>query len=339
MWQRIITRPRALGLTLIATAMVVGAAAMSDARAARPAITPTGTVTFALSPGTQPTYIFPLYPVAHGLLTNFAQFQPLMYKPLYSFGVGTKPKIDTQHSLARTPKWSNFGKSATITLNHYIWSDGEQVSAKDVEFWEYMVKANKTEWDDYVPGEYPDNVVSTKILGPRTIRFTFNKAYSQPWVELNELTQITPMPMAWDVTSVGAQPGSGGCTASAPAKCVAVYTFLAAEAAKSPTGYASDPIWSVVDGPWKLDSLTTTGEATFVPNKTYTGPDKPHIAKFIEVPFTSSAAEYSALRAGQLTVGYVPPEDTPQIGLGRSMGVYNRAVGSIRILRFRCQHA
>ena len=66
------------------------------------------------------------------------------------------------------------------------------------------------------------------------------------------------MPLAWDVTSLGAKPGSGGCTTDSKAdnwaKCKAVYTFLTAQAKQSST-YATSPLWSVVNGPWKLHQL------------------------------------------------------------------------------------
>ena len=73
------------------------------------------------------------------------------------------------------------------------------------------------------------------------------------------------MPMAWDVTSLSAKPGSGGCTTDSAAdkwaKCKAVYTFLTAQA-KNASTYATSPLWSVVDGPWKLSSFSTTGNVT-----------------------------------------------------------------------------
>ena len=87
----------------------------------------------------------------------------------------------------------------------------------------------------------------------------------------------------------------------------------------------------MVDGPWKLASLTSDGTATFVPNPRYSGPDKPHLARFVELPFTSADAEFSVLRAGpasggpgtsgqQISVGYVPDNDLPQQPALRSQG-------------------
>ena len=70
------------------------------------------------------------------------------------------------------------------------------------------------------------------------------------------------MPAAWDVTSAGATAGSGGCATDTAAdkwaKCTAVYNFLAAQAKNAKT-YATNPIWGVVDGPWKLSSFSTAG--------------------------------------------------------------------------------
>src|ERR1019366_4651353 len=67
-----------------------------------------------------------------------------------------------------------------------------------------------------------------------------------------------------------------------------------------------------VDGPWRLSGFdASTGEVTMVPNARYSGPQRPHFARFVEVPFTSDAAEYAALVRGSLTVGYLPVEDAP----------------------------
>ena len=78
------------------------------------------------------------------------------------------------------------------------------------------------------------------------------------------------MPQAWDVTSLTGKPGSGGCTTDSAAdgwaKCKAVYTFLTAQSKHAAT-YATSPLWSVVDGPWKLSSFSTAGNVTMVPNK------------------------------------------------------------------------
>jgi peptide/nickel transport system substrate-binding protein len=68
-----------------------------------------------------------------------------------------------------------------------------------------------------------------------------------------------------------------------------------------------------VDGPWKLSHFTADGNSAFVPNRDYSGPVKPRIAKFEEVPFTTDSSEYNVLRSGNtLDVGYIPTDDAPR---------------------------
>jgi peptide/nickel transport system substrate-binding protein len=105
------------------------------------------------------------------------------------------------------------------------------------------------------------------------------------------------------------------------ADCDAVYHYLA-EQAKSLNKYATNPLWQVVDGPWRLKSFNADGHVSFVPNKTYSGPNKPHLDQFNEAPFSDNAAEYNVLRSGDgsLQVGYLPPENAPVIAPGQSVG-------------------
>ncbi len=123
------------------------------------------------------------------------------------------------------------------------------------------------------------------------------------------------MPNAWDITAKGGAPNSGGCAAGAygtvDSQCKKVYTFLSKQA-NSLSTYATSPIWAVVDGPWKLSSFNASGNVTFVPNPTYSGPVKPTLKKFIELPYTSDSAEFNALVGGKVTVGYLPVQDVTQ---------------------------
>ena len=70
-----------------------------------------------------------------------------------------------------------------------------------------------------------------------------------------------------------------------------------------------------MDGPWKLTQFNSDGYVTMVPNKSYSGPDKPHLSQFEELPFTTDAAEYDVLRSpsssSKIDVGYIPSEDLP----------------------------
>jgi peptide/nickel transport system substrate-binding protein len=76
--------------------------------------------------------------------------------------------------------------------------------------------------------------------------------------------------------------------------------------------YDTNPLWKVVSGPFKLSQFTTAGFVKMVPNTKYSGPDKPKISVFEEIPFTSDTAEFNELRAGDLTIGYIPTQDLGQ---------------------------
>ena len=282
-----------------------------------------GTAYFAEAAGASPNYIFPLTPGADFSVAN-AQFDYLMYRPLYFFGVGNKAELNSSLSLANPPVYSNNDKTVTITLKKYKWSDGESVTSRDVIFWMNLLKANKTDWAAYVPGDFPDNVVSYTAPNSSTVVFKLNKSYSPTWFTYNELSQITPLPLAWDKTSMSA-PAPSATSTTAPdlttSGAQAVYKFLNSQASDLST-YATSPIWSVVDGPWKLSSFTTAGEAAFVPNSDYSGPVKPSLSRFVMLPFTSSSSEFNVLRAGNnaITYGYLPVTDLSQKSYVESIG-------------------
>jgi peptide/nickel transport system substrate-binding protein len=279
------------------------------------------TVTFALPAGTIPTYISPFVsgPVSNNI--DLFQFSPFMWRPLYWFGINGTPNINYQQSMAGAPTYSNGGKTVTVTLNQkYKWSNGKPVTNRDVELWLNLLKAEKGEYLGYSPGSIPDDVTSMSFpaSSPYQFSITFNKAYSQLWVLYDELSEIVPIPQAvWDKTSVSSPVGNYDTTT---AGVKAVWKFLNAQSTQEGT-YTTNPLWQVVDGPWKLTGFSTvTGASTFTPNKAYTGPDKPKIGKFEELPFTSTAAEFDALRSGQVDYGYLPPEDASQASYFTSRG-------------------
>jgi peptide/nickel transport system substrate-binding protein len=299
-----------------------------------------GTAYWAEQPLSPPNYIFPLVSGAYYSNENVNQFQTLMYRPLYWYGDKGKPGADYALSLGNAPVYSDGDRVVTITLKPAKWSDGEVVSARGVGFWINLLKANRADWASYVPGGFPDNVSSWKATGLRTIRLQLNRSYNPIWFTDNELSQITPLPLAWDRTaSSGRHPLTSlpkpGLPDMSPAGARAVYSFLNTQA-KDLSGYATSAIWSVVDGPWKLTQLTQSGQATFVPNPKYDGPIKPHLSKFVELPFTSETAEFAVLKTGpakgdgggsapQISVGYVPDTDVPQGPALKSQGYRLRA--------------
>ncbi len=319
------TRRAALALAVVAAFGLAACAGGPAGQASGGALAQGGTAYFAEQPLTPPTYIFPLVSGQYFTTANTNDLQTLLYLPLYWYGDKGSTSADYGLSIGDQPVYSDGNRVVTITLRHYVWSDGETVSARDVGFWINLLKANKSEWASYVPGGFPDNVVSWTALSPDTVQLRLNASYNPTWFTYNELSQITPLPIAWDRTSLSA-PAPAPTAANLPDTTAggaqAVYQFLNGQATRL-ASYGSSPVWSVVDGPWRLTSLTSDGTATFVPNRSYSGEDKPHLAKFVELPFTSAAAEFSVLKAGpanggpgssgeQISVGYVPANDLPQ---------------------------
>ena len=93
-----------------------------------------------------------------------------------------------------------------------------------------------------------------------------------------------------------------------------MYSYLNSQA-QAVTSYVSSPLWSIVDGPWRLSAFNSDGHVTFVPNKKYSGPVKARLAAFEEVPFTTDTAEYDVLQSPssstKIDVGYIPQQDVP----------------------------
>ncbi len=273
-----------------------------------------GTAVWAEPPSSVPTYIFPYVDSSNISNLNLFDLQYLMYRPLYWFGQNGQPEPNNSLSLANPPVVN--GRNVTITLKHYMWSDGTQVTAQNVMFWLNMEKALPADYGAYTG--FPANMSSIKVVNPTEIQMTMSKAYSPSWLQYNDLSQIVPMPTAWDRTASG--PSHCETTVS---DCAAVYSYLNKQA-ENLSGYASSPIWSVVDGPWKLSSFNADGHNTFVPNTKYSGPVKPKLSAFQEVPFTTDSAEYDVLRSPssstKINVGYLPDQDAPSKPASTSVG-------------------
>jgi peptide/nickel transport system substrate-binding protein len=309
-------RSRILVAGVAAAACALVAAGCSNSGTTAGGTTPVsgGTAVFAEPPSTPPTYIFPYMSSSVISDVNIFDFQYLMYRPLYWFGVGEQPTFNPSLSLANQPTFN--GTKVTITLKHYMWSNGTQVTAQDVMFWLNMEKALPADYGAYT--NFPADVKDITAVSPTKLTMVMDKAYSPTWFQYNQLSQITPMPAAWDRTASG--PSHCATTVS---DCPAVYNYLNSQA-KNLSGYVGSPLWSVVDGPWKLSAFNSDGHVTFVPNKKYSGPVKPKLAAFQMVPFTTDAAEYDVLRSPsastKIDVGYLPQQDAPAKPVSAAVG-------------------
>jgi peptide/nickel transport system substrate-binding protein len=277
-----------------------------------------GVASYATLPGLNVTYIFPFDGGVNFTATNSDQLQYLLYRPLYWFGQGASPYLNTKVSLAYPPVYR--GRQVTITLKKYMWSDGKPVTAQDVMFWINMqIEDGATYFGGQVQGDFPDDVAHVHAQGANKVVMTITKPYSENWFTYNELSQITPMPAAWDRTATG----PSHCDIDA-ADCTAVYTYLAKQAG-NPATWAGSKLWSVVDGPWRVKSARSGGYVDFVVNKSYSGPlPTHHISEFVVEPFTSEQAEFNVLQDPQgnqkVDVGYLPTVDAPVPAPGSAVG-------------------
>jgi peptide/nickel transport system substrate-binding protein len=326
----------AVGATSFATTSKAKATTTTTARKGMVPV-PGGTLTVAAPPTAAPNYFFPMMSPAYFSVANFQVIYNL-YRPLYYFGVGETPDLNPQVSVADPPVFSNGDKTVTIKMKGYKWSNGTTVDAQDVLFWSNMMKVNATSWAAFAPGpnQYPGNIVNVVANNATdTVTITLDHAYGSYWFTYNDLSQISPLPIAWDVTSASGAPGSGGCSSasytsvkisisssgaitpvSAAAKaCAAVYSFMNGKTEGGDLGtVATNPLFRIVDGPFYLSAYdATTGETTLAKNPDYSGSPKPLLDNVVILPFTTDTSEFDVLASGgnKINFGYVPPQNLP----------------------------
>ena len=222
----------------------------------RQARSPTG-----FCPGAIPNAIFPLPTSANNSVYNAFSFQWEMWRPLYWPVNGTVPEIEPSMSIADPPVYSNGDKTVSITMkSNYKWSDGQPITANDLLFAIDLIKAavkvSPANWAIYVPGQFPDTLVSTSEPNASTLVMHLSSPVNPSWFTENELgAGPPPLPMpslAWakDSASGSVIPPSDWT----PANMTKIFNFLTAQN-KSVSTYATNPLWQVVDGPYKLTLL------------------------------------------------------------------------------------
>ncbi|MDQ0791335.1 peptide ABC transporter substrate-binding protein [Streptomyces sp. B3I8] len=266
-------------------------------------------INYALPANFTPNWILPIGTAAH-LNTNNSSISQVLWEPLIAYDGSTgQVGWNKDNSLATAAKFAGDNKSVTVTLGNRHWSDGKPVTSRDVEFWFNLVKADKADWANYSPGKAPDNWTSFKTVDDTHFTLTFDKAYNQQWMLANELSMIRPMPQhVWDKTGDSAGVSDQDRTAAGAKK---VWAYLN-KAAKNISGYASDPLWKTVSGPYTLKSFSTAGKVQLAANAKYDGGGKAHIKTVNLLPFTTTDAEANALRAGSVDYGYINATDLGQ---------------------------
>src|SRR5262245_58875295 len=141
-----------------------------------------GSATWALTPGFPPTVILPFTPASEFGQRNLFEFQILMFRPLYWCGRDGRPEVDYDLSIAEPPEWGDDGRTVTVTIKPWQWSNGNPIDADNVMLWMHLFEANKEQHGGYTPGFFPDNLESYRKVAPDKVSFTFDQAYSRQWV-------------------------------------------------------------------------------------------------------------------------------------------------------------
>jgi peptide/nickel transport system substrate-binding protein len=311
---RIRGRLRLLAFASVACATVLAACSTSSpSSTASQTRVDGGTATVALTPGEVFNSIFPFLSTQNAIGANLEYSEYLMWRPLYWFGGANSVGLDEKYSLAdpATITYPAGHTTATIQLKNYRWSDGFPVTSQDVQFWFDLLLWNKLNFWGYTPGEIPDNVTAFKIISPSRFSLTFTGHDSSNWL-YNELGLLIPLPkQVWDKESAT---GTVGNYAATKAGSQAVYKFLNDQNLDLST-YATNPLWGVVDGPFKLTQFAaSTGDATYVRNPKYSGPHTGSLHALRVLSYTSDDAEFdSLLAAGGISYGYLPFNDAAQV--------------------------
>jgi peptide/nickel transport system substrate-binding protein len=287
-----------------------------------------GTITWAEQPNAVPDWILPIVAAGYNSVFNLFTFSWEMWRPTYWTVYGVTPELDQAMSLADPPVYSDGDRTVTIKFkSNYKWSDGTPVTADDllfdIDLTRAAVAASPSNWAGYVPGGFPDDLASTSEPDASTLVLHLTGPVNPAFFTEDILGQgpTNPLPVQdWARTSAKGplipksqwnDPGSGAA--------LRIYNFLVAQNVSVDT-YATNPLWRVIDGPYRLSAFNAiTGGFTMVPNLRYGGPHAAKMSVFQAVPFTSDAPEFYAVQAGAIDVASIPADDLSQLG---TLGYY-----------------
>lgn len=280
-----------------AIAVVVGAASALALAGAGTGVnaahgrTTGGVVVVAGAPQAAPDWFFPVLS-STGYASYNTEIIFLMYRPLIY--LSPTNQVDYGRSLVSKIAVNPSGTVYTMTLSHkYRWSNGKPITAQDVVFTWQIIKDAATlpnaPWA-YGPagsGGVPTDWSSVAAKGTDTVVVKLKKPANPQWFIHNGLSQIYPVPKAvWNKYP----------------KSPLRELNLIKSVANSPT----NPLYHVVDGPFKFQSMASNQYWDLVPNPTFGG-HKASIKKLVFQYETSSSSEFVGLRNGTVSVGYLPP--------------------------------
>lgn len=336
--QRFVTA--GLGVAIVALSVIAGPVSSNAS-----SVTPHSggsTLSVPFSIGSDPTSVFPFYDATQCTTTNI-DYWDLMSRPGYWFGLGASIAEQPTLSSLNAPLFTSSGGNTvvTITSKGWLWSSAntggstQVLNAESIVFWLNMDKAQEQQGASAACGFVPNFGIPDQVLNVTTpsgptgnkVVITFHGSLSHAWLLANELSQIQPMPKAWDITSSG-NANLGKCETESWASvsktgsddCSKVFNYLTSL-------QINNPIWTWSDGPYRQASAgyssgSPDGDDVQIANTRYSGPasDRAHAVKTIQYyEYSELSAEVTALQHGTLSTGFVDPSDvTASPGPGKA---------------------
>jgi peptide/nickel transport system substrate-binding protein len=222
-------------------------------------------------------------------LTGGGVVGPDMYMPL--LWINRHDGIDFARSIANRIQVSDNYTRFTVTLNpKWHWSNGQPVTAQDVVYdWTLIHAASMS--NSPLPycyagvGGVPQDWASVRATSPTTVVVQTRIPVNPVWFEHNGLGQLVPIPrQVWDR-----------------------YANVDQELAwiKSIANDPQNPVYRVVDGPYRIAQAVTDQYWRFVANPRYDG-TKPRIKTVLYDYETSDAAIFAQLKKGTVDIAAVP---------------------------------
>ncbi|NMP22291.1 peptide ABC transporter substrate-binding protein [Sulfobacillus harzensis] len=298
---------KARSLTMASAALAVGIATLAAGCGTTTKTTtgtaPTtpksgGTLTVALPPQTNLDWYLPINTASSDQIYN-GWMDNQIYKPLIF--LNDQYQIVWKSSIASKITYNKAGTVYHVFIGkNWKWSTGQPVTANDLMFTWNVVKAASasnapTPWP-FVgagTGDIPSGIQSVVENNSHEVTFTLKQPANQEWFIYNGLIQLVPMPSAeLNLYAKGPNPTAADWTKEVQ--------YLGSIGSRPSTAQLAS------DGPFELVSATPNQTWIMKPNPDYGG-YKPKIGKLDFVYEASSTAEFSALRQGQISLGYLDP--------------------------------
>lgn len=214
------------------------------------------------------------------LSTSFydSQAGQFMYQPL--LWINRKLNVDYSLSVAKRIVVGPNHRTFTIYFHKFWrWSDGSQVNASDLIYTLNLIKKLGPRFPGFDVGGIPNYIKSTDKVNNYEVRILTTRSVNPTWFEMDGLSMLTPLPeQAWGDDSISR-----------------LHDLM-----------VNKKFFNVVDGPFRIYQYKAGRYVSFVPNKQFSGPDKPYISHLVLKFIHSSISTYFAMKSGTIQIGNLP---------------------------------